>query len=112
MGWRLSRTAWGKGYATEAAAATLQDGFVRCGFERVVATVQAPNSASSNVALKLGMSQLQLDGPAVEVAANEAEGRTAGREVLAYAVSAEEWRAGRGREEAERSRYTAPGAKL
>lgn len=60
MGWRLSRASWGHGYATEAAAAALTDGFGRCGFERVIATVQPANKPSAGVAGKLGM-QEQVD---------------------------------------------------
>jgi RimJ/RimL family protein N-acetyltransferase len=35
IGWRLVRSAWGHGYATEAAAAALQDAFVRCGLREI-----------------------------------------------------------------------------
>ena len=49
---RLSRAAWGHGYASEAASAALADGFGRCGFERVIATVQAPNLASAGAHFK------------------------------------------------------------
>src|SRR5262245_17513687 len=31
VGWRLVRSAWGRGYATEAAGAALRDVFARCG---------------------------------------------------------------------------------
>jgi RimJ/RimL family protein N-acetyltransferase len=60
MGWRLSRASWGKGYATEAAGVALADAFGRCGFERVLATVQPANLASAAVARKLGMEQLDV----------------------------------------------------
>ena len=56
-GWRLTRTAWGHGYATEAATAVLAyalDG----GLERVVAVTAPANSASQRVCLRIGMSHL------------------------------------------------------
>src|SRR5690606_6478925 len=37
IGWRLAREAWGGGYASEAAAAVLQDGFTRLGLPEITA---------------------------------------------------------------------------
>lgn len=34
--WRLAPSYWGQGYATEAARATLEDGFFRLGFDEIV----------------------------------------------------------------------------
>lgn len=54
IGWRLGRTAWGKGYATAAARATLER--VRAaGVEEVVAVIDARNGRSVAVAERLGM---------------------------------------------------------
>lgn len=54
IGWRLARTAWGKGYATAAARTTLER--VRAaGVERVVAMVHARNERSIAVTRRLGM---------------------------------------------------------
>ncbi len=54
IGWRLARTAWGKGYATAAARTTLER--VRAaGVEQVVAMVDARNERSIAVTRRLGM---------------------------------------------------------
>ncbi|MEU6681369.1 GNAT family N-acetyltransferase [Streptomyces sp. NPDC046925] len=54
IGWRLGRAAWGKGYATAAAQATLER--VRAaGVRDVVAMVDARNARSVAVTRRLGM---------------------------------------------------------
>jgi RimJ/RimL family protein N-acetyltransferase len=54
IGWRLARSAWGRGYATAAARTTLER--VRAaGVERVVAMVNSRNERSIAVARRLGM---------------------------------------------------------
>ena len=55
MGWRLSRQAWGRGYATEAAAAVLQDGFTRLDLPEIDAITAAVNRRSRAVMERLGM---------------------------------------------------------
>jgi ribosomal-protein-alanine N-acetyltransferase len=55
IGWWLARGSWGKGLATEAARAALQDGFERAGLARIVAVALAANRASIHVMGKLGM---------------------------------------------------------
>ena len=55
IGWRLVRTAWGKGYATEAACAVLQDAFGRLGVREVLAYTAADNARSQAVMARLGM---------------------------------------------------------
>ena len=56
VGWRLARSAWGHGYATEAARAALAFGFDDVGLEEVVSfTIQA-NHRSRAVMERLGMS--------------------------------------------------------
>ncbi len=55
IGWRLARDAWGRGYAREAAEATLAWGWAETGRERILAwTVQA-NAASWGLMGRLGM---------------------------------------------------------
>ena len=56
IGWRLARGSWGKGYATEAAAAALRFGFEECGLERVVSIRHVENVRSGRVMEKLGLS--------------------------------------------------------
>jgi RimJ/RimL family protein N-acetyltransferase len=51
----LERSSWGKGFATEAAAAVLDAAFVCLKFESVVGTVYPENVASQRVLAKLGL---------------------------------------------------------
>jgi ribosomal-protein-alanine N-acetyltransferase len=54
LGYYFGRAAWGKGYATEAAAAVLAWGFDDLGLDRIVAVVRPFNDASKRVLGKLG----------------------------------------------------------
>lgn len=65
-GWRLARHAWGQGYASEAAAAALKDGFERLGLDRIVAFTATPNLPSQAVMTRIGMvrrEDLDFDHP-------------------------------------------------
>lgn len=55
IGWRLAQAHWGKGYATEAAAAALAFGFGPGGLEEIVAFVVPDNRASRSVMDRIGM---------------------------------------------------------
>lgn len=55
IGWRLKRSAWGMGYASEAAAAWLRFGFETKGYEEIVSFAPAINEPSQKVMLRLGM---------------------------------------------------------
>jgi RimJ/RimL family protein N-acetyltransferase len=55
VGWRLARAAWGLGYATEAARASLDDVFTRCDMSEVLAYTAPDNLRSQAV-----MSRLEL----------------------------------------------------
>ncbi len=55
VGWRLAREGWGRGYATEAATASVDDGFDRLGFEEIVSMTSVGNARSRRVMEKLGM---------------------------------------------------------
>lgn len=55
IGWRLAFPYWGKGYATEAARAALQDGFERVGLKEVISIAAVGNVRSRRVMEKLGM---------------------------------------------------------
>ena len=74
IGWRLAKEYWGRGLATEAARAVLKYGFETLGFQRIIATVQAPNSASIRVVEKLGMKA-------------ESTFQRGGREVILFSIS-------------------------
>jgi ribosomal-protein-alanine N-acetyltransferase len=58
IGYTLSRAAWGRGYATEAAHAVLRWAFAGLGLERVVAVADPDNAASLHVLDKIGMRRL------------------------------------------------------
>jgi RimJ/RimL family protein N-acetyltransferase len=55
VGWRLAHSAWGHGYATEAAQAALAFGFEEVGLAEVVSFTTAGNVRSRRVMERLGM---------------------------------------------------------
>ena len=60
VGYRLARASWGRGIATEAAAALIDHAFTRLALPRVVAVVYPDNHLSRRVLGKLGFTH---DGP-------------------------------------------------
>ena len=84
-GWRLREDAWGRGYAKEAASASLDFAFSKLGAERVVALTVAGNSPSWGLMERLGM----VRRPDLDyVGAPWAEGT-----VIVYAIGRQEWQA-------------------
>ena len=81
VGWAISPTAWGKGYATEAAHAAIAWAFDHLGWADVIHCIDAPNAASIAVAERLGSNWLR---------ANHEAG---GKEVQIYGQSRHAWRA-------------------
>ncbi|MBX6381395.1 MAG: GNAT family N-acetyltransferase [Microbispora sp.] len=61
IGWRLARSAWGRGYATEAARAALEDGFARAGLTEAVSFTAVTNVRSQAVMRRLGMTRDPAD---------------------------------------------------
>ncbi|HWG09460.1 MAG TPA: GNAT family N-acetyltransferase [Solirubrobacteraceae bacterium] len=61
VGWRLARSAWGAGYASEAARAALRFGFQRAGLEEIVSTTSELNVRSQAVMVRIGMSRDRAD---------------------------------------------------
>jgi RimJ/RimL family protein N-acetyltransferase len=55
IGWRMVRSAWGKGYATEAARAVLDAGFARLRFPEVISFTSPSNLRSQAVMERLGL---------------------------------------------------------
>ena len=55
LGYRLRRSTWGKGYATEGSRALVDKGFAELGVERVVASTMVVNVASRRVMEKAGL---------------------------------------------------------
>jgi RimJ/RimL family protein N-acetyltransferase len=54
VGWGLSREVWGRGYATEGAAAAIDYAFDVLGWSEVIHTIDPDNVASQAVARRLG----------------------------------------------------------
>lgn len=54
VGWGLIRSCWGQGYATEAAAATIDWAFAALGWSEVIHTIAPDNARSRAVAQRLG----------------------------------------------------------
>ncbi|HEX3454471.1 MAG TPA: GNAT family N-acetyltransferase [Gaiellaceae bacterium] len=59
LGYTLARSYWGRGYATEAAAACLQAGLTRLALPRVIALVDIENDRSARVAERIGMARIE-----------------------------------------------------
>jgi RimJ/RimL family protein N-acetyltransferase len=55
LGFRLHKSAWGKGYATEGSRALIRSGFTEFGLRRVVADTMAGNIAARRVLEKAGL---------------------------------------------------------
>jgi RimJ/RimL family protein N-acetyltransferase len=61
VGWRLARSAWGHGYATEAAHAALEHAFGALGVPEVVSLTAQTNRRSQRVMQRLGMTRDPAD---------------------------------------------------
>lgn len=61
VGWRLARSAWGHGYATEAGRAALAFGFEGFGLEEIVSMTAVGNARSRAVMERLGMTRDPAD---------------------------------------------------
>jgi RimJ/RimL family protein N-acetyltransferase len=55
LGYRMRKSAWGKGYATEGSRALIRKGFTESGVQRVTAEAMAANIASRRVMDKAGL---------------------------------------------------------
>lgn len=67
LGWRLKRTAWGKGYATEAANACLMQAYQKFGLKELLAFATDTNIPSINVMRKIGMQHIgKVQHPIIE----------------------------------------------
>jgi len=77
LGYHLAHAAWGRGLATEGAAALLRHGFATLALPRITAVVHADNAPSHAVVKRLGMRALgpmAFHGlPHVKYALNHAE---------------------------------------
>jgi RimJ/RimL family protein N-acetyltransferase len=57
VGWTLGREYWGRGYATEAAKASLDYGFLNHDVAKLISMIDPDNRASQRVAERLGESR-------------------------------------------------------
>ncbi|MFE6781979.1 GNAT family N-acetyltransferase [Streptomyces sp. NPDC057680] len=80
VGWRLGRSHWGQGLATEAAAAAVRFGFEERRLERIVSVAQVGNAASERIMTKLGMRLLR-----------ETVSPSGGRRVRVFTLSSHEY---------------------
>ena len=55
IGWRLKKSVWGKGYATEGAKRCLEYAFNELKLTRIISTCTEKNTKSQNVLKKIGM---------------------------------------------------------
>jgi len=68
LGWSVTRTAWGQGYASEAARAALDWAWAATEWPSLYAITVPANTASQSVMLRLGMAQVadgDFDHPAL-----------------------------------------------
>ncbi|HET7520305.1 MAG TPA: GNAT family N-acetyltransferase [Candidatus Limnocylindria bacterium] len=82
VGYLLGRAWWGRGYATEAASAARDWGFITHGFEELLSVIDPANARSIRVAERLGET---LRG----------ETQLFGYRVLLYGISRQDWNARR-----------------
>jgi RimJ/RimL family protein N-acetyltransferase len=87
VGWRLDRPYWSRGYATEAAAASLTFAFDQLRCPEIVAFTAVANERSRRVMQRLGMSH----DPADDFDHPRVPHGPVRRHVL-YRISAEQWR--------------------
>lgn len=71
IGYFIDPARWGEGIATEAAIATRDEAFDRCGIDELIGRCRVENTASARVLAKVGFRRLRLfeldDGIVVEV---------------------------------------------
>jgi len=58
IGWRLKKSAWGKGYATEGAQRCIDYAFNELGLKEIFSICTINNSKSENVMKKIGMTKV------------------------------------------------------
>lgn len=61
LGYRLRRTDWGQGLASEGATALVEWGFASAGYDRIVSTTMAVNTGSRRVMEKIGMTHVRTE---------------------------------------------------
>ncbi|QGV77723.1 GNAT family N-acetyltransferase [Streptomyces ficellus] len=91
LGYRLRRSAWGRGYATEGSLALIDQGFRELSVRRVTATTMTVNAGSRRVMEKCGLRHVRTffeEWPDVIGGSEHGD--------VEYALTREEWLAGQG----------------
>ncbi len=89
IGWRLRECAWGKGYAKEAATASLDLAFGKFGAPHVVALTIGPNLESQGLMKRLGMTRRE------DLDFNDARFGPDMNPTIVYRIDAADWPAAR-----------------
>ncbi len=84
VGWRFEPAVWGRGFATEAATAALDEAFTTLGLDEVCSLPQVDNPASCRVADRLGLRR----GREIPLPANERRGEVV---AVLYAIDRDTW---------------------
>lgn len=87
VGWRLREDAWGKGYAKEAAMASLEAGFGSFGAHEIFALTVAGNTASWGLMQRLGMRRR------AELDYADERWEPPMRDTIVYSLTRDEWAA-------------------
>ncbi len=67
IGWRLKRSAWGNGYATEGATRCLDLAFEKLKLDKILSTCTLQNAISKRVMQKIGMKKVEeFDHPRLQ----------------------------------------------
>jgi RimJ/RimL family protein N-acetyltransferase len=90
LGYRLRRSAWGKGYATEGSRALVEKAFAELGVGRVLASTMVVNVASRRVLEKAGLRSVRVFH---QPWPDRIEGEEKGD--VEYALTRSEWEAAR-----------------
>lgn len=87
VGWRLREDAWGKGYAKEAATASLALAFDHFGADEVIALTVQGNTGSWGLMRRLGMERrADLDFDSTGFGSEDPR-------IIAYGITRDQWRA-------------------
>lgn len=90
LGYRLRRSTWNKGYATEGSRALINMGFTSLGVQRVFAHTMTVNAASRRVMEKCGLTLVRTtpyEGPDADIIEGAEHGE------VEYALTKPEWQA-------------------
>ncbi len=85
VGWRLREDAWGKGYAKEAAAASLSLAFTTFGASEVIALTVDANAPSWGLMIRLGMERRED----LDFANDEFDAETG--TIIVYSIDKDRW---------------------